>query len=418
MPPEHKNGSAKKLKRTAGNEPLEATAPQATKHKAATPQATARKASAQKTTTRKKAATHTSQQSHASQKSQRSRARSVSISSPASSQSAPTLASASSRRPASPDAPASPTRPSVAIVGAGRLGSALALALSQSGYSIVALVARRPQHARRAARLLSPRPLALGSTQLDSLPETDLLLITTPDDEIAAVASRLAQTFAAREAKATPPLRRRPARVALHASGALVSDALAPLGAHAFSLGSLHPLVSISDPLGGASNLRGAFYCLEGEARARAAADKIVRALGGRSFSIAARRKPLYHAAAVMCSGHLVALFSLATEMLVRCGLPRHQASSVLLPLASGTLENLARRAHPASALTGPFPRADVATLRRHVAALRELEMNETLAVYVALGRHALRLARSSGGGDAASRAALAEIEALLAGAP
>ena len=309
---------------------------------------------------------------------------------------------------------ASSKQTSVAIIGAGRLGSALALALSQSGYAIDALVARRLTHARRAARALSLQTLALGATQLDSLPDTDLLLITTPDDEIAGVAAHLARVFASRAANAaTRQPRRRPARVALHASGALVSDALAPLAAHAFSLGSLHPLVSITDTRGGAQSLRGAFYCLEGEARARASANKIVRALGGRSFSIDARRKPLYHAAAVMSAGHLVALFSLATEMLARCGLSGRQASRVLLPLASSTLENLARATLPASALTGPFARADVATLRRHLSALREFDTGETLRVYVALGRHALRLARARGG-DAASRAALAEIEALL----
>ena len=379
MPPEQKkNGSAKKLKRI-DREALEALAKQAKKQKVTTPQA------------------------------KQPRARAASGSSSAPSTPASTTHAAPSTRSASSK------QPSVAIVGTGRLGSALALALSQSGYAIDALVARRTHHARRAARSISPQPLALGTTQLDSLPDTDLLLITTPDDEIAGIAARLARVFAARDANAASPRqqrRRRTARVALHASGALVSDALAPLAAQAFSLGSLHPLVSISDPVSGASSLRGAFYCLEGEARARAAAQKIVRALGGRSFSVAARHKPLYHAAAVMSAGHLVALFSLATGMLARCGLSERQASRVLLPLASSTLENLARSTLPAAALTGPFARADVATLRRHLSALREFDTGETLAVYVALGRHALRLARARG--DAAGRAALAEIEALL----
>lgn len=376
MPPEHKNGSAKKLK-TTNRKTLEATAAQ---------KATTHKVTAQKATT---------------QQAKTPRARPASGSRSASSTSSATTHSASSKRP------------SVAVIGAGRLGSALALALSQSGYAVVALVARRAPHARRAARALSPRPLALGATQLDSLPDTDLLLITTPDDQINEVASRLAHIFAARDAKASPLQPRRPQRVALHASGALVSGALAPLAAQGFSLGSLHPLVSISDPVSGASNLRGAFYCLEGESRARSAANKIVRALDGRSFSIAARHKPLYHAAAVMSAGHLVALFSLATQMLAHCGLSGRQAARVLLPLAKSTLENLARGAQPSSALTGPFARADVATLRRHLSALREFDTRETLPVYVALGRHALRLARARGG-DAGSRAALAEIEALL----
>jgi predicted short-subunit dehydrogenase-like oxidoreductase (DUF2520 family) len=380
MPPEHKNGSAKKLKTANGK----------------TRKATAHKVTAQQATTQK---TRT-------QQAKKPRARSASGTRPASS------TSASKTRPATSTQSATSKRPSVAIIGAGRLGSALALALSQSGYAVVALVASHAPHARRAARALSPRPLALGATQLASLPDTDLLLITTPDDQINGVAVRLAQVFAARDANAVSPQpQQRPARVALHASGALASDALAPLAAQAFSLGSLHPLVSISDPQSGASNLRGAFYCLEGKARALSAANKIVRALGGQSFSIAARHKPLYHAAAVMSAGHLVALFSLAMRMLAHCGLSERQASRVLLPLAGSTLENLAHSIYPASALTGPFARADFDTLRRHLFALREFDPHETLPVYIALGRHALRLARGDG---AKSRAPFGGIEAML----
>ncbi|HEV7905377.1 MAG TPA: Rossmann-like and DUF2520 domain-containing protein [Pyrinomonadaceae bacterium] len=406
MPPEQKNRSAKKSK-TANRKTPEATA-----QKATTRNVTTRKTTTRKLTTPQAASRKATAQQATVQQAKKPRARSASRS--ASSTSASTTRPASSTLTALSTRPASSKRPTVALVGAGRLGSALALALSQSGYRVLALVARRAQHARRAACTLSPEPLALGATELDSLPDTDLLLITTPDDEIAGVAAHLASVFASRDANASPrPQRRRPARVALHASGALVSGALAPLAAHAFSLGSLHPLVSISDTVSGASNLRGAFYCLEGEARALSAAKEIVRALGGRSFSIAARHKPLYHAAAVMSAGHLVALFSLATGMLAQCGLTERQASRVLLPLAGSTLENLSRSKLPAGALTGPFARADVATLRRHLAALRGFDTRETLPVYVALGRHALRLARARGG-DAASRAALAEIEALL----
>ncbi|HZH31140.1 MAG TPA: DUF2520 domain-containing protein [Pyrinomonadaceae bacterium] len=280
--------------------------------------------------------------------------------------------------------------PGVAVIGAGRLGSALALALSQSGYPVVALVARRAARARLVARRISPRPLALAATELDSLPDTvGLILVTTPDDQIAQVAARLAAVPAARGAQ--PSRRRR--RVALHASGALLSDALAPLGQHNFSLGSLHPLVSISDPAGGARNLRGAFYCLEGEAHALAAARKIVRALGGRHFSVAARDKALYHASAVIASGHTVALFSLAADLLARCGLGHGRAREVLLPLLASTLDNL--RAHaPDEALTGTFARADLSTVGRHLAALRDVaDARGAIAIYALLGERSLQLA-------------------------
>ncbi|HJR09280.1 MAG TPA: Rossmann-like and DUF2520 domain-containing protein [Pyrinomonadaceae bacterium] len=284
-----------------------------------------------------------------------------------------------------------PKQTSVAIIGAGRLGSALALALSRSGYRIAVLVARRAQRAQLAARHITPRPLALGAAQLNQLPDTDLLLITTPDDQIAEVAARLAEVFAARDAARLP--RRRPRRIVLHASGALPSDVLAPLGAHAFSVGSIHPLVSTSDAASGASNLRGAFYCLEGEARALQAARKIVRALGGQSFSVAERDKALYHAAAVITSGHTVALFSLATALLARCGLSEARARQVLLPLLRSTLDNLSSTHAPERALTGTFARADLSTVRKHLAALTDAEMSDALAIYALLGERSLRLA-------------------------
>jgi predicted short-subunit dehydrogenase-like oxidoreductase (DUF2520 family) len=283
-------------------------------------------------------------------------------------------------------------QPGVAVIGAGRLGSALALALGRSGYTVVALFARRAERARLVARALSPRPLALDATQLDSLPDTaDLILVTTPDDQIAQVAARLAGVFAARHAAGLPQRRR---RIALHASGALSSDALAPLGEHNFSLGSLHPLVSISDPAGGERNLGGAFYCLEGEARALTAARKIVRALGGRSFSLAARDKSLYHAAAVIASGHTVALFSLAADLLARCGLSDARARQVLLPLLASTLDNLKSHA-PDEALTGTFARADFSTVRKHLAALQDAGDigRGATTVYALLGERSLQMA-------------------------
>lgn len=398
MPREPQNGSEKKIKRARGATPpaterkdgtrtpltrktasLKLAAPEAEMREADARQAGARQAGAREVKPGKKVEARKIKEKRAA-------------------------ASASARS-------ASSKQTGIAVIGAGRLGSALARALDRSGYTVVALVARRASHARLAARAFSPRPLALDATQLNLLPDTtDLILVTTPDDQIAQVAVRLDEVFAARPVAVSARVRR---RVALHASGALLSDALAPLGAHGFSLGSLHPLVSIAETESGAENLRGAFYCLEGEERALRSARKIVRALGGRSFSVAARDKPLYHAAAVMTAGHAVALFSLATEMLVRCGLSSHQASRVLLPLAESALSNLARSEHVAQALTGPFARADVATLRRHLDALREFDPDVTLAVYVALGRHALRLARRRG----AAGAGLDEIEALLEGA-
>ena len=277
----------------------------------------------------------------------------------------------------------------ISLVGAGRLGTALALSLARRGYRIESVVARRLSHARRAAQLVGGDTQALSATRLDSLPLSDLLLITTPDDSIEQVAACLA-------ASAVSTGRKGQRRTALHCSGALSSDILSSLRDAGFSVGSMHPLVSISDPVHGAERLRGAYYCVEGERSAVRVARELVRDLEGRSFSINRSDKALYHAAAVMASGHMVALFDIALEMLARCGLTEKRAQAVLLPLVQSILGNIRER-DPAHALTGTFARADTATMRRHLDALRSGEADDALEAYRLLGRRSLRLAEKNG---------------------
>lgn len=264
------------------------------------------------------------------------------------------------------------------------MGTALARALDACGYEVRALVSQTAAHARRAAARAGLRALALGADRLDALPAAGLLFITTPDDRIAETAARLA---------ALPDLR---AGVALHASGALSSDVLAPLRARGVRVGSAHPLASVSDAGAGAERLRGAFYCVEGDAAAVRAARRVVRDLGGESFTVESRHKPLYHAAAVLTAGHVVALFDVALDTLRRCGLTERRAQSVLLPLLRGVVENLSGRT-PARALTGSFARADVETVRKHLNALRGPDESDALAVYKLLGAHSLKLAAEAG---------------------
>ena len=289
----------------------------------------------------------------------------------------------------------------ISIIGAGRLGTALALALARRGYRIEALVARNLKSARRAAALLNADTVALSHAQLKLLPPSDLLFITTPDDT-------LAQTAASLAALMKDTGRRR--KTALHCSGALSSDLLTPLRNAGFRVGSMHPLVSISEPSQGAASLRGAYYCVEGDTAAVRVARSVVRDLEGQSFSINKRDKALYHAAAVMTSGHTVALFDLAQEMLMRCGLTKKKAQAVLLPLLRSTLENLSLK-EPSRALTGTFARADAATVRNHLEALRQFPSHDAIEVYKLLGQRSLQLAKNNG----ASADALEQIALLLA---
>lgn len=262
------------------------------------------------------------------------------------------------------------------------------MALQSSGYPLLALVARRRQKAEKAAALMGgnkPPPRALAANQLMELPATDLIIIATPDDVIEEIAGRLASSGSGEWQ-----------RTVLHTSGALSSEVLAPLAKAEFQTGSMHPLVSISDPISGSEALGGCFYCLEGTRKARQLAESIVHDLGGSSFTIKPESKALYHAAAVMASPHLVALFDLATEMLAACGLGRRNAQKVLAPLLDSTINNL-KASNPEKALTGTFARGDIATVRKHLKALSGKELAQALEVYKLLGLRSVQLAEKNG---------------------
>jgi predicted short-subunit dehydrogenase-like oxidoreductase (DUF2520 family) len=122
----------------------------------------------------------------------------------------------------------------------------------------------------------------------------------------------------------------------------------------------------------------------------------IVDDLKGQSFSVSAKRKPLYHAAAVMASGNMVALFDVALEMLAHCGLTPKAARRVLLPLVESTVRNLLVSA-PAHALTGTFARGDLATVKLHMEAISGAGISDALKLYRLLGKRAVALARKNG---------------------
>ena len=292
-------------------------------------------------------------------------------------------------------------RPSVSIIGAGRVGTALGLALKAAKYRVELVVTKHRVSAQRAATLIGPQTLGLAEAQLDELSRSQiasfnrasLIIIATPDDSIRPVANRLASVFRSksigldRREKSTPP-------VALHTSGALSSEVLEPLRKLGFAIGSLHPLLSISDPKSGADLFSRAFFSVEGGARAVRLARSIVHDLGGQAFSIPADAKALYHAAALTASPNIIALFDIALEMLASCGLSRRRAQQVLLPLVESTLTNL-KLQDPKRALTGPFKRGDAATIRKHIAAMKSANLHDALAAYALLGRRSLALAKT-----------------------
>ena len=271
---------------------------------------------------------------------------------------------------------------SISIVGVGRMGGALAVALSRAGYKIATLVHRDDSTAHAVLPLL-PEGVELRSVEEHPSVRSDIVLITTADPDIEAAARALIGRLQA-------------ASIILHTSGSLSSSVLSELRDRGHATGSLHPLVSISDPIKGADNFAGVYFCIEGDEPAVEAAGVIATRLGGKSFSIPTEKKPLYHAAAVMSAGHVTALIDVAMSVLAECGVDRETARTILLPLVRSTVENLATQS-PEQALTGSFARADQAAIERHIASLNDNAPKLALEVYTLLGLHSLDLAKESG---------------------
>lgn len=264
----------------------------------------------------------------------------------------------------------------ISIVGAGRLGRSLARSLRERGWKIHSVVTRSEASARRAVRAIGEgRPRSTISSEVFLAP---IILIAVPDSAIENVATQLAT--AGREDAA--------GHVVLHTSGALSTGVLAVLRELGVSVGSVHPLQSFSGV--GVPSLEGRVFAIEGDANAVRVARALTRGLGGQSLVLDPAAKPLYHAAAAMAAGQVLAQLEAAIQILASLGLKRRDATRALLPLTRQVLENDERLGHRA-AWTGPLARGDYQVVRAHEQALSSREP-EFLAAYRALNRLAARV--------------------------
>lgn len=272
----------------------------------------------------------------------------------------------------------------ISIIGPGRAGGALAIALARKGYRIDKLFARTPEKAATIAARIDPAPEVLADSY--SSITSEIVLITTQDTEIAGIATSL-----------TADLQNSP--IVFHTSGSLSSEILNGLKTKGCRVGSLHPLASISGHEDAVRKFEGVYFCVEGDEEAVESGEKIVADLGGYSFNIETKYKALYHAAAVMSAGHLTALADAAFEMMASAGMDRAQAKSVLLPLIKSTVANLETQP-AAQALTGTFARADEETFDRHMASMKGAISPEIVEIYLLLAARSLDLAKQNGGAE------------------
>lgn len=226
----------------------------------------------------------------------------------------------------------------VVVIGAGKVGSALAGALAASGVEVLAVAGR------------GPLPPELSSA--------DAVIVAVPDAAIAEVGAALAGSGRLATDAAV-----------LHTAGALPPAALGAGLAHP---GTLHPLQTFAKA--SPPPLAGVPFAIAGDERALAVARSLAERVGGVAVVIPDEARSLYHAAAVLACGHVATLAGAAARALARAArVTEPEALRLLAPILRATAGNLASLGLP-DALTGPAARGDVETMRRHAAALGALD--------------------------------------------
>lgn len=274
----------------------------------------------------------------------------------------------------------------LAIIGAGRAGSALAIAAHDAGYRVAAVASRRGEMAARLADTVGARAFA---TPLAAVSSADLTLLAVPDGAISSVAASIAASGVSLRGRGV-----------VHLGARFGPGVIASLRVTGAAIGVLHPLQALAGP-DSASLLEGAFFRVDAEGQLRQRLLALVEALRATPLEIDPAKAPLYHAAAVLAGNAPLALLAEATRLLVAAGISAADAHAALSALLEGAAHN-ARRAGPSAALTGPVARGDTDAIAAHLEALaghpeaRDLYLHLTRAMESLANDQALAAATSA----------------------
>jgi predicted short-subunit dehydrogenase-like oxidoreductase (DUF2520 family) len=278
------------------------------------------------------------------------------------------------------------------LVGAGNVGRTLASLFTQNGIDVTGVTSRSAGSTKRAADLFGATPVE----RIEDLPETDLVLITTPDDLIADAAARLAGSGRLAEGA-----------VLLHCSGATPSSVLRHDSPRPYHVASVHPVKTFTDPIRDAASFPGTYCGAEGDPEALDALLALFEKIGARCFRIREEHKLLSHTASVYASAYLFGSSRLPLTS-TRCGVDRDVAAEILDPIMHATVSNALTHG-PEKTVTGPVSRGDVGVVERQIAAL-EKNFPDRAALYKALGREALDLSEAKGAASPESVARLKDV--------
>ncbi|MBS9533184.1 DUF2520 domain-containing protein [Mycobacterium sp. M1] len=250
-----------------------------------------------------------------------------------------------------------PARLKVGVISAGRVGTALGVALERADHVVVACSAISEESQRRARRRLPDTPVLPAHEVAGS---AELLLLAVPDTELAPMVAGLAATAAVR-----------PGTIVVHTSGANGIGVLAPLTEQGCLPLAIHPAMAFTGADEDIERLtESCFGITAADEIGYAIAEALTLEIGAQPVRVDDSARVLYHAALCHGGNHVVTVIddALAALRVALAGDPDGVAERVLGPLVRAAVENTLQ--HGRAALTGPIARGDAATVVRHLAAL------------------------------------------------
>ena len=280
----------------------------------------------------------------------------------------------------------------IGFIGAGTVGTALAVRLSQKGYSVVAVSSRSLASAQRLAQMVVS--CQVYETAQKVADAANFVFVTTPDDIIPKIVAEINWHNS---------------HSVIHCSGADSLDILEPAKQAGAAVASFHPLQTFAGVTQAINNLPGSTFTLEADEPLLSQLKEMAEALDGSWIVLKAGDKVLYHTAAVFACNYVVTLIKLATDLWQIFGIPVDKATKALLPLLQGTVNNISNVGLP-QCLTGPIARGDLGTIRKHLKALEE-RSPALISPYTELGLQTIPIALAKG---KISQEKAKELEALL----
>ena len=269
-------------------------------------------------------------------------------------------------------------KPRIGIIGAGRLGTSFALSpyLEQR---LVAISSRREDHRTWLQNQLPSVAVFTYPSQVAEI--ADLVFITTSDSVIKRICDKIDW---------------KPHQWVVHCSGALTRLVLVSAKNADASIAGFHPLQTFPD-YGRPDLLNGISYAID--CRDRDLNEWLTDFANfhhSRTFTINGETARIaYHASAVLACGLLAGLVGVSAELWQAAGIERDSALEMLSPMLKSTIEAINKEGLP-DAISGPYVRGDIDTIRKHLHATAEINP-DTSRAYASLALAQLEIANEKG---------------------